>query len=189
MLTYKATYPAEKIISAHLAPVSGTMMRLIAEPNRIYAFVSPGLMPRRTAMSSAADKGRTIKAIPIRVDHLTQVRFKKPGSLVLTFADGVRQVLQTSKLGMPPSRFLWANASVSSDGKFMTVTGVKGDEVPIDSATLRYLVDEVYASRVDAELKALQFSSTELDDLSTDSMPPEDWYKQPARDLTRESWK
>jgi hypothetical protein len=122
-------------------------------------------------------------------EHLTRARLVKPRTLELTFADGLRKTLSVGRLGMPVDRIKWDTAQALPTGKAMTVAGVQGDTVPIDSSTLRYLVDEAYAAKVDAELEDLQLSRGELAELARASPPPAEWYNQPERDLTRDSWK
>ncbi len=92
-------------------------------------------------------------------------------------------------LAIPLDRVDWPTTQVSPSGDKIIVKGVKGDPIPIDSATLRYLVDDKYAAEMDARLKSLQFSEKELERIARENPPPPDWFSQPSRDLTRESWK
>jgi hypothetical protein len=123
-----------------------------------------------------------------RPDHLVQALYAE-GKLQLSFGDGQFFPLAVERLGMPVDRINWPTATASPGGESMMVQGIKGDPVPVDSATLRYLVDKHYAAMMDAKLKSLQFTDEELDRIVRDNPAPPEWYAQPSRDLSRPSWK
>lgn len=123
------------------------------------------------------------------IEKLTRAKFVSPSTIELDFVDGRRLSLAIEALGMPLDRIDWPTLEASPCGGKAVVRGIKGDLVPIDSATLRYLVDEKYAAKVDDSLKALQFSREELALMARDNPPPANWYDEPEQDLTRESWK
>lgn len=122
-------------------------------------------------------------------DVLRAARLEGKAALRLVFADNRSFLLPVGRIGMPVDRIKWNTAEPSHGGTSMTVTGIKNDPVPIDSGTLRYLVDKTYADEMDAALRAIQFSDEELDRIVRDNRPPAEWYAQPSRDLTRPSWK
>ncbi|MBI3823433.1 MAG: hypothetical protein HY289_12255 [Planctomycetes bacterium] len=122
---------------------------------------------------------------PVR---LIDAKFIAPSSIRLKFTDKTF-TLAIRKLEMPVDRIKWKTAAASPTGEKMMVKGVKGDDIPIDAPTLRYLVDAEYAARIDASLDALQLSRKELAEMARDNPPPDSWYDEPAQDLARESWK
>jgi len=144
------------------------------------------------SLSSAVASDRTPKSLEQTVpgvERLCRARFVPPSTIELEFVDGLRSLLAIDLLGMPVDRINWTTVTASPTGDKMTVNGIKGDAIPIDSATLRYLVDEKYAAKMDQTLKSLQFSRDELAELARDNPPPSSWYDEPERDMTRESWK
>jgi len=124
----------------------------------------------------------------INPEYLVGARFLRPSKIEVTFADGLF-TLDIKSLGMPVDRIRWRTVAASPAGEAMTVRGKRGDEIHIDSATVRYLVDERYAAKVDATLKELQFSREELRELARDNPPPPEWFNEPERDLARDPWK
>jgi hypothetical protein len=90
---------------------------------------------------------------------------------------------------MPIDRFRWETVAASSAGESMTVLGIKGEKIPIDSSTLRYLVDKDYATKMDATLKSLQFSREELQEMARDNPLPNELIPPSGEDLISESWK
>ena len=124
-----------------------------------------------------------------RRDELLKAEFVRPLTIKLEFADGMHYSLAVKRLGMPRSRIRWSSVTASETGDTMIVFGIKGDTIPIDASTLRYLVDAKYAAEIDSALERLQLSRDELTELARVSPPPHEWYAQPERDLTRKSWK
>ena len=139
------------------------------------------------ASVSHLDRDHMITLLP---DQLVLAHFyPKLATLALEFADGQDFSLPVERLGMPVDRIDWPTAEASPGGESMMVMGIKGDPVPIDSATLRYLVDLSYAAEVDAKLESLQFTGEELDRIVRDNPAPLEWYLQSSQNMTRESWK
>lgn len=120
---------------------------------------------------------------------LTTAKFTPPSTIKLKFADGRHASLAIKLLDMPIDRFDWSTAAASATGEHMTVKGIKGEIIPIDTTVLRYFVDKKYAAMMDAKLKSLQFTEEELEQLVQNNRPPAEWFAQPSRDLTLESWK
>jgi hypothetical protein len=141
--------------------------------------------PSPTECASGAPPGQSVPGL----ERLRRAGFVPPSTIELEFVDGLRSLLAIDLLGMPVDRINWMTVTASPAGDKMTVNGIKGDAIPIDSATLRYLVDEKYAAKMDQTLKSLQFSRDELAELARDNPPPSWWYDEPEQDMTRESWK
>jgi len=141
--------------------------------------------PKMMAKPKTPKKRRTTM---IRPEQLASARFAAPSTIELEFLDS-RYSLDISRLGMPVERIDWPTLKISPGGEKIVVKGIKGDPVPIDAATLRYLVDEKYAAKIDKSLESLRLSRDELAEMARDNPPPPAWYDEPERDLSRESWK
>src|SRR5687767_9279550 len=100
-----------------------------------------------------------------RIKHLLPGQRGQHGGK-LTFADDFKATLPVSRLEMPEGRFRWDTPTISPDGLTMTVEGVGGEAIPIDSATLRFLVDKDYAADVKARTDQLQPTREQLQELS-----------------------
>lgn len=147
-----------------------------------------GHVKQVTIQSTSADNPVPLVLTMIRLEQLAVARFVPPLAIELEFVDGLKGSLAIGLLDMPLDRMNWPTLEVSPAGDKAIVKGIKGDPVPIDSATLRYLVDKAYKARIDATLKNLQFTDEELENLSLNDPPP-GFLEQPDSDLTRESWK
>jgi len=118
------------------------------------------------------------------VERLVSAQYAAPWSLVLTFADGLTARLKISLLEMPINEFDWTTVSTGAAGDSMVLKSIRGEIIPVSSATLRYLTDRNYATSVDKKLASLQFTRAELEELAKDNSPPPEWRDQPTRDLT-----
>jgi hypothetical protein len=137
--------------------------------------------------STSVDKFGTLGMEKVRQEHLLRSRFVPPSTIDLDF-DDARFSLDIGLLEMPLDRIQWASATVSSTGDAMIVRAVKGENVPIDSSTLRCLVDPSYAAQISASLKALKLTREERAELATNEPPPE-WFTEPEQDFRLDSWK
>ena len=124
-----------------------------------------------------------------RPDHLIRVAFVKPTGLKLKFADGRDFVLAISRLEMPIDRLSWATVEASKDGTTIVVKAKKGEVIPIDASSLRYLVDSEYAKGIDNALESLRLTEDEMNDMAQTSHPPKEWLSHREPDMRLESWK
>jgi len=115
-------------------------------------------------------------------DSLSSARFLAPSGISLRFKDGLTFDLPISSLEMDDSRIRWVSTKESPTGETMIVETLRGEEIPIDASTLRYLADPEYAAKCDASLKSLQFTKDELVEFVRDNPPPPTWYEELARD-------
>jgi hypothetical protein len=83
--------------------------------------------------------------------------------------------LPVDKLEMPLDRVRWETATASTTGDAMVLTGIRGDAIPIEGTTLRYLVDAEYAAETDAEVAELRLTRDEMARMATENPPPPDW--------------
>ena len=118
--------------------------------------------------------------ILVRPDYLISASFSPPSTIRLHFADAMKCRLPIRRLEMPVDRIRWSTVCASPTGEFMTVAGIKGETIPIDSSTLRCLVDPEYAVEKEKELDALQLSREEMQSLAGESQPPKEL--KPATD-------
>src|SRR5262245_55595548 len=120
--------------------------------------------------------------------HLVSARFAPSSTIKLTFGDASFS-LPIKRLEIPPDRIQWKTVTASPAGDALSVRAAKGELIKIDSATLRYLVEERYAAKVDAALKSSQFTREELKALAGENPPLPQSLSEPGRDLRCESWK
>lgn len=113
---------------------------------------------------------------PVPRDQLKSARLATPRSIELEFADGEIRRLTISRLGMPIDQVRWETARATPAGEAMTVIAVSGDIIPIDTSTLRYLVDPAYRDEITKALDEIQFTQDELRELSK---PPTGWTGEP----------
>jgi hypothetical protein len=123
-----------------------------------------------------------------RLDRLIVADFEPPSMIRLQFADDRCFSLAVEQLELPADRVDWSTIVPSSAGDSLIVA-VGGEPIPIEAATLRYLVDAAYAAEIETAIRQSQFSRDELARLARENPPPPEWYAQPSQDLTREGWK
>ena len=170
-----------------LVATSGTSAQAVFIPPSVISFAR--MSPDYVQSTSAEPRELTLIATDTkRPDCLVGVRFAPPSSISLTFSDKAFD-LSIERLEMPLDRINWSSVVASPTGEKMTVNGIKGEAIPIDSSVLRYLVDPDYAAMMDAKLKSLQFTEEELERLIRDNPPPDEWFNEPESDSTHESWK
>jgi hypothetical protein len=143
---------------------------------------------KNAGASAAANTDAPSELKEVRPEQLIAAGFLPPSTIALRFADGLEASLNIELLGMPVERIDWPTLMASPEGEKVIVNGIKGDPVPIDAATIRYLVDAKFAAQMDADLKRLQFTDEELENLSLDQRPAGLVLDRPE-DLIRESWK
>ncbi|MCI0683819.1 MAG: hypothetical protein L0Y71_17070 [Gemmataceae bacterium] len=143
---------------------------------------------RSRGRPAKADRRKATAKKSIKEPRLVAVRFARPSTLQLTFADRAFS-LPTAKLGMPKRKIRWSTVAVRPTGDAMTVRAIRGETVAIDSGTLRYLVDRDYAAAIDRALDSLGLTAQEMDRMVRDNPPPPDWYATTEPDLRLESWK
>lgn len=92
----------------------------------------------------------------------------------LVFEDNLSVLLDIKKLQMPLKKIKWNTSTLSQDGSSIIVIGIKGDEYQIDSDTLRYLVDPIYAKIIDEELDKIRLTREELAEIAKNPPSPEE---------------
>ncbi|MEI7685891.1 MAG: hypothetical protein WCL32_12760 [Planctomycetota bacterium] len=107
-----------------------------------------------------------------REDSLVSAKFLPPKAIRLRFKDGLDCELLLSSLEMDDDQIVWSSVAASATGESMVAKTKRGEDIPIDAGTLRYLADPDYAREVDRKLKGLQLTSAELDDFVRDNPPP-----------------
>jgi hypothetical protein len=103
------------------------------------------------------------------IEQLTSAAFVEPSRIKLEFVDRRSFVLPIELLGMPADRIDWQTLKASPDGEKIVVKGIKGDPIPIDSGTLRYLVDEKYAAKIDKSIRDLHIPIEEARSATVDA--------------------
>lgn len=111
-------------------------------------------------------------------EKLAHARFVRPSTIKLEFADGQKFSMTIGLLDMPSDQINWPTLKESPGGEKVVVKGRKGNSIPIDSATLRYLVDDKYAAKIDKSISDLHMTLTEQEECSRLSKLTRDprWY-------------
>ena len=182
---YNTAMNRQKITAA----ASGTVqLALFIRPNAIGQRHLDAHGVQSSSTESIAELTMVDRSPEIPPDCLMYANYEPSSSAIeLRFSDKTFS-LPIARLEMPMDRIDWPTLKASPGGEKIVVKGIRGDPVPIDSATLRYLVDEKYATKMDEKLKSLQFTDEELEQLDLDE-PPHGFIEQADIDLTRESWK
>lgn len=148
------------------------------------AVALPSPMPGTSVQSASAETSDPMRLTMIRPEQLAGASFVAPSTITLKFADGRLFSLAAERLGMPMDRIDWLTLQASPDGEMITVKRIKGGPIPIDSATLRYLVDEKYAATIDKSINDLHIPPAEFDEAAKRSKLSRDprWYDVGAED-------
>jgi hypothetical protein len=109
---------------------------------------------------SVGNNAVPLVAETVRPDHLLRSQFVPPSTLDLSFAD-TRFSLDVHLLEIPMDQMQWNTATASRTGDAMMVQTENGESIPIDSATLRYLVDPQYAAKIDKSISDLHMTPAE----------------------------
>lgn len=109
---------------------------------------------------SAGNNATPLVAETVRPDHLLRSQFVPPSTLDLSFADA-HFSLDVHLLEIPMDQVQWNTATASRAGNAMMVQTADGESIPIDSATLRYLVDPLYAAKIDKSIRDLHMTPDE----------------------------
>ena len=97
------------------------------------------------------------------IDHLTNACCVDGSSVELTFADGLVARVTLSQLDLADGEVNLQTAKAAATG--LAVKAAKGRKaVVIDSATLRYLADPVYAAKIDQSIRDLHMSPAEANE-------------------------
>lgn len=87
-------------------------------------------------------------------DVVFNARYVRPSRFFLRFADGYEGVWTFAQLGLDMSNMKPATIRATG-GKKLVVKSKWGDDVELDCSSLRTLVDDDYAARLEARLDAL----------------------------------
>jgi hypothetical protein len=96
------------------------------------------------------------------IDHLTNARCVDASSVELTFADRLVARVTLAQLGLADSDVDLRTANVTPTG--LAIKPTKGRRFVIDSATLRYAADPVYAAKIDKSIRDLHITPAEFDE-------------------------
>jgi hypothetical protein len=110
-----------------------------------------------TLKTSGQEREPPFMALPSQPEHLLRALYTHPHSIELQFADRTFS-LPVERLEIDAGGIQWHTVAASAGGESMTVTVARGKVIPIDSATLRYLVDKGYAAKIDKSIAALHLS-------------------------------
>jgi hypothetical protein len=90
-----------------------------------------------------------IVAVPQNKACLVAAEYLSAATIRVSFADGNSFTLVIGDLELPTDKLRWETASAASTGEEMLVEASDGDVIPIDSASIRSLVDPEYARELE----------------------------------------
>jgi len=102
----------------------------------------------------------------IPLDHITEAHFVRPSQLHLRFADGLEGTWTFDQLALDMSNMKSSTVKASPSGHCVELKSKWGEDVQLDAASFRYLVDKKYAAKIDKSIKDLHFSPAEADEAS-----------------------
>lgn len=130
-----------------------------------------------------------ISSEPVSPEHLASAKYVSRGKIELVFQDGLHALLDVKRLGMPTGKIDWKTCAAMLDGSSIVVSTPKGEKIPIDSGSLRYLVDPDYATKMDEALSAVRLSRDELAEISGNAPPLNEVADCDGGNVVRSRWK
>jgi hypothetical protein len=120
--------------------------------------------------------GAPAKSVPRNKEKLIAATLASQTAMRVSFADGRTFSLAIADLGLPVDQIRWETATVA--GAAMSVKTIDAESIPIDSSSIRYIVDSAYAREIDTSIASLLIPQRELQELLPTSEPPEEWYRK-----------
>jgi antitoxin (DNA-binding transcriptional repressor) of toxin-antitoxin stability system len=97
----------------------------------------------------------TLRANPQSVIDIAVARYVSPTQLYLRFADGLEGTWTFEQLDLDMANMKLDTVRASDAGTHVEVQDDWGEDVQLDSSSLRYLVDPKYAADVESRLNVL----------------------------------
>jgi hypothetical protein len=150
----------ERLVGEYVALVSlcyGTEDMKIAEPllKKIDAAVLAAYKLPPELERELLGKIRGRRPIPLTIDHIAKARYVRPSRLYLRFADGLEGTWTLEQLDLDMSNMRLSTVKASSAGTYVKVKSRGGEDVQLDSSSLRVLVDPKYAAEIENKLNIL----------------------------------
>jgi len=116
-------------------------------------------------------------------DHVTEAGHIPPAQLFLRFADKFFGTWTFQELGLNMANMKPETVRPSASGTAVEITSLDGEDVQLDSSSLRYSVDPKYAAQMDAEVESLLIPSDKLERIARNHQPPQEWFDSPEEQV------
>jgi hypothetical protein len=113
--------------------------------------------------------------MPISPEQLRKARLISAQTIEVVFADGLRRKLSIDDLGIDIEQFKWDTVKASPDGDAILIKSKAGKDIPMDSGSIRCLVDPEYANKIIEAINAVKLSRDELRAFYEETEPPAGW--------------
>lgn len=109
-------------------------------------------------------------------ERVIEARYVRTSRLFLRFADGLEGTWSFRQLCLDMSNMKVTSIKASASGNCIRVKSKWGDDVELDTSSIRWLIDPEYAARLEAEIAAMQIPSERLERIAAKNQPPQEWY-------------
>jgi hypothetical protein len=111
-----------------------------------------------------------------RPERVIEARYVRTSQLFLRFADGLEGTWSFRQLCLDMSNMKLTSIKASASGNSIRLKSKLGDDVKLDTSSLRVLIDPEYAARIEAEIASMRIPSERLERIAAQNQPPQDWY-------------
>ncbi len=111
-----------------------------------------------------------------RPERVIEARYVRTSQLFLRFADGLEGTWSFRKLCLDRSNMKVTSIKASPSGNAIHLKSKWGDDVELDTSSLRALIDPEYAARLEVEIASMQIPSARLERIAARNQPPQAWY-------------
>lgn len=137
------------------------------------------------AISTAAALANGASPMPAKKNAhpecVIEARYVRTSQLFLRFADGFEGTWPFSQLCLDMSDMKLTSIKASASGDSIDVKSKSGDDVELDSSSLRALIDPEYAARLEKTIASLLIPSERLERIAAKNQPPQEWYDSPEK--------
>ncbi len=113
------------------------------------------MLARKELTAAGRPVAFLVKSAKMPLDHVAEAHFVRPGRMRLRFADGLEGTWTFSQLGLNMSNMVATTIKASPSGNYVEVKSKWGEDVQLDSSSLRVMVDPKYAIEIENKLNIL----------------------------------
>jgi hypothetical protein len=111
-----------------------------------------------------------------RQDRILEARYVRTSKMFLQFADGLEGTWTFRQLCLDMSNMKVTSIKASPSGNCIHMKSKWGDDVELDTSSLRALIDPEYAALLEAEIASMRIPSERLERIAAQNQPPQEWY-------------
>jgi hypothetical protein len=134
-------------------------------------------VPKKPTAAALANEGPPKLAKKnAQPERVLEARYVRTSQLFLRFADGLEGTWPFRQLGLDMSNMKLTSIKASTSGNCIRVKSKGGDDVELDTSSLRALIDPESAASIEAKIASIQISSERLERIAARNQPPQEWY-------------